>query len=115
MSDKNQSGLFVAGLLIGGAIGTIVGTIIAPRSGKETRRLLKKTAQALPELAEDVSSSVQEQAHRLSTEAQRNWEDTLNRLKEAIAAGVEASQLAQQQLETPNEAKVDSNSADIHS
>ena len=91
MSNKN-SGQFVGGLLFGTAIGTVVGLLIAPRSGKETRKFLKKSADALPELAEDLSSSVQLQADRLSGSALHNWEGTLIRLKQAIVAGVEASQ-----------------------
>ena len=93
MSQKNSSGVFVAGMVVGSLIGTAVGLLIAPRSGRETRRILKKSADALPEMAEDLSTSFQLQADRLSESAQRNWNDTLTRLKEAIAAGIEASQL----------------------
>ncbi|GFE70996.1 YtxH domain-containing protein [Chroococcus sp. FPU101] len=94
MSNKDNSGLLFAGLVIGGVLGTVTGLLIAPRSGQETRRILKKSAEALPELAEDLSSTVQLQADRLSETARRNWDDTLERLKDAIAAGIEASQLS---------------------
>jgi len=67
-------------------------SLLAPRTGRETRRLLKKSADALPEIAEDISSSVQIQADRLSESALKNWDGTLSRLKEAIAVGIEASQ-----------------------
>lgn len=92
MSDNSSgsSGTFIGGMLLGAAIGTIAGLLIAPRTGKETRTLLKKSAEALPELAEDLSTSVQLQADRLSETALRNWDSTLVRLKEAIAAGMEA-------------------------
>lgn len=93
MSGRNRTGTLISGLAIGTAIGTIVGMLIAPRTGKETRKVLKKSAEALPELAEDLSTTLQFQAHRLSDEALENWEETLNKLKMAIAAGVEASQL----------------------
>jgi gas vesicle protein len=53
---------------------------------------LKKSASALPDIAEDLSTTVQLQADRLSESALRNWDGTLTRLREAIAAGVEASQ-----------------------
>jgi len=89
MSNK-RSGLFVGGLLVGSAIGTAIGLLIAPRTGQQTRKLLKKSADALPELVEDLSTSVQLQADRLSESALENWEETLDRLKEAIAAGLEA-------------------------
>jgi gas vesicle protein len=96
--SNNRSGSFFGGLILGSAVGTVVGLLVAPRSGKETRQVLKKSAQALPELVEDLSTSVQLQADRLSESALRNWEDTLLRLKEAVAAGMEASQQERQVL-----------------
>jgi len=96
--SKSSAGSFIGGVLLGTAIGTVTGLLIAPRNGRETRQLLKKSATALPELAEDLSSSVQLQADRLSESALRNWDRTLNRLQDAIAAGIEASQREQQPL-----------------
>ncbi len=93
MSRQNKTGTFITGLTIGSAIGTVIGLLIAPRTGKETRKVIKKSADALPELAEDLSTSIQLQAHRLSEEALENWDDTLAKLKKAIAAGIEASNL----------------------
>lgn len=89
--SKKSTGAFIGGLLLGSAIGTITGLLLAPRTGQDTRRLLKKSADALPELAEDLSTSVQLQADRLSESALRSWDGTLARLREAIAAGIEAS------------------------
>lgn len=90
--SKKSARAFISGLLLGSAIGTVTGLLIAPRTGRDTRQLLKKSADALPELAEDLSTSVQLQADRLSESALRNWDGTLARLREAIAAGIEASQ-----------------------
>ncbi|MEA5569563.1 YtxH domain-containing protein [Calothrix sp. UHCC 0171] len=89
--SNNNSGRFIGGLMLGATIGALTGLLVAPRTGRETRQILKKSANALPELAEDLSTSVQIQADRISTTALRNWDDTLDRLKEAIAAGIEAS------------------------
>ncbi|MFB2898360.1 YtxH domain-containing protein [Aerosakkonemataceae cyanobacterium BLCC-F50] len=97
--NRSGSGSFIGGMLLGAALGTITGLLLAPRTGKETRNLLKKSAEALPELAEDLSSSVQLQADRLSETALRNWDSTLTRLKEAIAAGVEATAREQQNIQ----------------
>lgn len=98
MSDR-KDGSFIGGLLIGGAVGAIAGLLFAPRSGKDTRKILKKSLDALPELADDLSDSLQVHADHLSDNARRNWEGTLQRLQEAIAAGVEASQEEAQRLE----------------
>ncbi|MBN3906146.1 MAG: YtxH domain-containing protein [Nostoc sp. NMS1] len=96
--SNNRSGVFFGGLMLGATIGALTGLLVAPRTGRETRKILKKSANALPELAEDLSTSVQIQADRLSANALRNWDETLDRLREAIAAGVDASQKESQIL-----------------
>jgi gas vesicle protein len=91
MSDKNR-GTFIGGILVGAAIGAVTGLLTAPRRGKDTRRILNKTVAAVPQMAEDISSSVKLQADRFSAAASDNWHDTLDRLSQAIAAGIVASQ-----------------------
>lgn len=96
--SNNRSGVFIGGLMLGATIGALTGLLVAPRTGRETRKILKKSANAIPELAEDLSTSVQIQADRLSAIALTNWDETLDRLREAIAAGVDASQQENQVL-----------------
>ncbi|MBE9215716.1 YtxH domain-containing protein [Plectonema cf. radiosum LEGE 06105] len=96
--SNNRSGSFIGGLMLGATIGAFTGLLIAPRTGRETRKLLKKSANALPDLAEDLSTSAQIQADRLSENALRSWDDTLERLREAIAAGIDASARENQAL-----------------
>jgi len=100
--SNNRSGVFFGGLMLGATIGALTGLLVAPRTGRETRQLLKKSANALPELAEDLSTSVQIQADRLSTSAMKNWDETLDRLREAIADGIDASQQESQALKRQN-------------
>ena len=90
MSESKSSGL-LGGMMIGAALGAIAGILAAPRTGKETRRILKKSADALPEMAEDLATSIQFQADRLSETSLHNWDQTLVRLREAIVAGRAAS------------------------
>ncbi|MGK7937538.1 MAG: YtxH domain-containing protein [Xenococcaceae cyanobacterium] len=111
MSKSNQVGAFIGGIAIGSAVGTVLGLLVAPRTGRETRALLKKSADALPELAEDLSTSLQLQADRLSDSTLRNWDETLARLKEAIAAGVEASQIEIKQVQQLDHQERDLNSS----
>lgn len=89
---ENKSGAFLGGVVVGTAIGAVTGLLVAPRPGKETRQFLRKSADALPEIVEDLATSLQLQTGRLSEASQRRWEGTLSRLREAIAAGQEASQ-----------------------
>lgn len=100
MSKNNSTGAFVTGMIIGGAVGAIAGMLMTPRTGKETRRILRKTVAALPELAEDLSTSIQLHAEHFSETALHNWQDTLTRLQDAIASGIEASQIEAQKTKT---------------
>jgi gas vesicle protein len=100
--SNNRSGIFIGGLMLGAAIGALTSLLVTPRTGRETRELLKKSANALPELAEDLSTSVQIQADRLSERARSNWDETLERLRDAIAAGIDASQNENEALKRHN-------------
>ncbi len=95
MADKHRS-TFIGGIAIGAAIGTVTGLLMAPRTGRDTRKILGKTLTAVPQMAEDISSSVQLQAHKISTAAGDRWQETLDRLATAIAAGITASQSLQE-------------------
>uniref|UniRef100_B8HLI0 Gas vesicle protein n=1 Tax=Cyanothece sp. (strain PCC 7425 / ATCC 29141) TaxID=395961 RepID=B8HLI0_CYAP4 len=100
--SNSRSGSFIGGLLLGTALGTVTGLLLAPRSGRETRNLLRKSADALPELVEDLSTTLQLHADRLSDSAKQSWAVTLERLQVAIAEGMEASQQQRQLLEQAN-------------
>jgi gas vesicle protein len=101
MSNK-RSGIFIGGLMLGAAIGTLAGLLVAPRTGRETRKLIKKSANAIPELAEDISTSVQIQADRLAHSTLQNWDETVDRLQEAIAVGIDVTQRESQNLNKQN-------------
>ena len=112
--SKNRSGIFIGGLILGAAIGTLAGLLVAPRTGRETRKLVKKSANAIPELAEDISSSVQIQANRLSTSTLQNWDETVDILREAIAIGIDATQRESQSLNKKNTVDVSSTTDSIN-
>lgn len=91
MSQKNNGISFLGGVLIGSGIGTVVGLLLAPRKGEETRKILRKTADALPEMAEDISVSVQVNSRRLTNVSRTKWNTTVTKVRKAIAVGIEAS------------------------
>lgn len=111
--SKNRSEQFIGGLLLGTVIGGVTGILMAPRSGRQTRQLLKKSAQALPELAEDISTNVQIQADRLSDATLRNLEETLERLQQAIAVAIEAGAREQEALSNQLDSDPEDPKADI--
>jgi len=62
MADRNGGSGFAIGLLVGAAIGLAIGFLFAPKSGKETRQLLREKAETARERATDVSKKVRETA-----------------------------------------------------
>ncbi|MCY7366696.1 MAG: YtxH domain-containing protein [Chamaesiphon sp.] len=103
MADKNQS-TFIGGIFVGAVIGAVAGLLAAPRKGRDTRKILNKTVSAVPQMAEDIASSVQLQADKLSAATGDRWHDTLDRLSTAISAGIVASQSVRE-LNTPTQPK----------
>lgn len=91
MSQKNNNVALLGGILIGSAMGSIIGLLLAPRKGQETREIIKKTANALPEMAEDVSTTVKFNSQRLTALTKKNWHQNMQKVKKAIAVGIEAS------------------------
>lgn len=104
MSNKH-SGVFIGGLIVGTAIGALTGLLIAPRKGRDTRKLLQKSARAIPEVAEDLSTSLHIQADRVSHYTRSSWHETIERLQLAIAVGIDASQRENQTLKEENTLK----------
>ncbi|NJN74962.1 MAG: YtxH domain-containing protein [Synechococcaceae cyanobacterium RL_1_2] len=92
MAKESNQGSFLGGLILGSAIGTVVGLIIAPRTGKETRKIIKKSTEALPELTEELIASLKLHSKDLSEQSAHRWLATLDRVQAAIAEGVKASQ-----------------------
>ena len=43
---------FLAGFVVGGAIGAVAGILLAPKSGEETRKLLSDSAQDIARRAD---------------------------------------------------------------
>ena len=59
MSDKNSGSGFGIGLILGIAVGAALGFLFAPRSGKETRDLLKGKAADVSATVKDLTANRQ--------------------------------------------------------
>lgn len=44
----------VMGMIIGGAVGSVLGMAIAPKSGKENRKMMKEKAEEIKSRAEEI-------------------------------------------------------------
>lgn len=93
---------FTLGFLLGAAVGAAAGVLAAPRSGRSTRQRLQSTLQStlqksaahLPGAIEQLSQEMRDRAGSLSEKARDRWGPRLERLREAIATGVAATQSA---------------------
>ena len=70
MADGDRGSGFAIGLLVGAALGLAIGFLFAPRSGEETRQLLKEKAVAARERAADITRKVRETAGEAAKKAQ---------------------------------------------
>ena len=60
MASNDNGGSFVTGFLLGGIIGTVVGILLAPKSGSETRADLLEQSETLRARAEELAAKVRE-------------------------------------------------------
>ena len=60
MADNDSGGSFVAGFLMGGIVGTVVGILLAPKPGSETRADLLEQSELLRTRAEELAARVRE-------------------------------------------------------
>ena len=67
MSQRNDSGSFMGGLLMGGILGALVALALAPQSGEDTRKLLKDKAGELGKDISDETETIKEKGRELLT------------------------------------------------
>ena len=68
MSEHNECGSFMSGLFLGGLIGAVVALVLAPRSGEETRKLLKDKAVELGKEIGAQTETLKEKGRELLTQ-----------------------------------------------
>jgi gas vesicle protein len=69
MSDKDNASGIVIGLFVGAVVGMAVGFLYAPKSGKETRALVREKALKAKDTAEDIIEEAKERAKRIIADA----------------------------------------------
>ena len=62
MCDRNNSGSFILGALVGGVVGALTGMLSAPASGEETRRKIRQTGEHYVERGERAYDNAKDQA-----------------------------------------------------
>lgn len=88
MSDNG--GTRFSYFLVGLGLGTVIGLLFAPRSGRETREMLTEKAEEGREFLKQRGRELREQVEELV----ERGKDTVARQKEQIAAAVDAGKQA---------------------
>ena len=91
MSDESNNNNFWLGFFLASSVTTVATIIFHPRNAVKTRKILRKTSQALPQIANDFFSTLQTHSQNISSSAAGKWQRNLHRLQVAVKAGIEAS------------------------
>lgn len=84
MSDRDEFGAFLIGFVVGGLTGAAVSLLFAPKSGEETRALIKERAIELREKATETAQSAAEQVNSIASEARIKIEELANLAKSKV-------------------------------
>lgn len=75
---------FLCGFLIGGAVGAIAGILLAPKSGAETREMLKNSAADAIKKADATVKEIQAKADNVVSELQRKGDEIKEKLQSLV-------------------------------
>lgn len=83
---------FLAGFVVGGAIGAIAGILLAPKSGEETRKILADTAQDMVRRADETAKQIQVKADDAVSDLQKKGEEIKEKIQDLIAKQKESKE-----------------------
>jgi gas vesicle protein len=69
MSENNDIGSFVAGVIVGGLVGAAVALLLAPQSGEETRTMIRDKSIEIKDRAMEVGQDALSRAEAAVEEA----------------------------------------------
>ena len=70
MTSKESGSRFAIGFVVGAVVGLAIGLLYAPRSGEETRQVLKEKAEGVREKATEVAGKARQTATEAAKKAQ---------------------------------------------
>lgn len=79
-----SAGRFLAGFIVGGAIGAIAGILLAPKSGEETRAMIADSAKEALRKADETVKEIQNKAEDVVSDMQKKGEEIKEKLQKLI-------------------------------
>ena len=89
MANNDSGGSFVTGFLIGGIIGTLVGIVLAPKSGAETRADLADQSEIWRERAEGMAARVRDNVGPTIESVKYSLNPAVENLKERLSPTID--------------------------
>ncbi|MDD3436492.1 MAG: YtxH domain-containing protein [Candidatus Gastranaerophilales bacterium] len=79
-----SAGRFLAGFIVGGALGAIAGVLLAPQSGDETRGLLTDMSKDVAEKTDKTVKEIQDKADTVVSDLQQKGEEIIEKIQSII-------------------------------
>lgn len=79
-----SAGKFLAGVIVGGAIGAIAGIILAPQSGEETRELLNDASKDIIKKTDKTVKEIQDRADVVVSDLQKKGDEIMDKIQDLI-------------------------------
>ena len=79
-----SAGKFLAGFLVGGAIGAVAGILLAPKSGEETREMIAKTSSEIYGKTEDSLKEIKEKAEVVVDDLQKKGDELIAKVQSML-------------------------------
>lgn len=92
-NEEDRVVAFAAGVVLGGLIGAGTALLLAPRSGRRTRRKIRHAAEDIGDRAGETLEHAAEDARRYADEARRAAERSGRKMKESVDEGREKLKL----------------------
>lgn len=79
-----SAGKFIAGFVVGGAVGAVLGILLAPQSGEETREIITEKSGELYKNTEDSIKDIQCKANAVMSDMQQKGDELLSKVQDLI-------------------------------
>lgn len=85
-------GRFLAGVIVGGALGAIAGILLAPQSGEETREMLNDASKDVAKKTDKTVKDIQDKADTVVSELQQKGDEIMGKIQDLINKQKEATE-----------------------
>lgn len=79
-----SAGKFLAGFIVGGALGALTGILLAPQSGEETRELLCDASKDVVNKTDKTVKDIQDKADTVVSELQQKGDEIMEKIQSLI-------------------------------